>query len=979
MASTSRFLFRAVAGALIACGAACGGDTKTAGDTQIATDTAPDTSVETSGETGETTCQSGTLACACAPGNACDDGLRCASGVCETCAAGGQLCACKTGNTCDDGLQCLSGTCYPATCQNGTVGCPCDAGDCSGTARCADGTCVACTSDIAGCPCDGGACSLGLVCDAASTLCRAPATCADLSCVTHQKCQAAAAGADAVCLAECDAGFVWNANTKACDKAPELATCNATGATSILAECAGLSRRCVADVTAGAVCGACLPGLVAPTEGDPAGACRAARTCTDVDCVGAHRHCGQPNPTQDAACGDCWIGYHDQSGTCVSSQAATCDAGDPSGVSAACSAGGRTCVVAVGGATCGACTPGLIPLDPNDPTSKCSNLAFKTCAQTTCGTNENCFEGGGARDAYCVKRPCDAANEAYQTHTGLCIECQVPAFCGQGKVGETGAYWATTLADSDKCLCETVSGYYAEVGLTGSARECDADADGWVRIGAERFIDYADPAVRANARCALRTVASVRLHNELGQTRDVTLCAEPEGAHVGACTTQAAPAPLYEPTELDTPSWVDSGTNDKIPTLAVGGSGRKPTAKELNPLTKFCAAGAADYNQNLIADRNEHHRASADAQLSPFLRPFIHFAYFGELYRGFYEPTAPGAPGRWVIQEIPRWDPTFPLGYPDGDGTYWKGCTRNRDAAYSASAATAPIGMDFAEFSCDATQGTCPTPPPPAGPATGGAIPAHGLDVAAHPFVADAIWRGMSHHSQFKCAVVASTAGTPATAPQQIALADVYDAGTGLGDYVVHQCRLDAGTSAISMHCEAAPAPISEGAVGFVSVRYQETPAYQRGCISEWTPSANAAENEAWRDLCPGHAADPAGIVGGSSHRNSGAVFCGCGYNYGGAACDAGCVDAMYGGPELTECAPSGYCPVFEPESGPAGRVGVWMCGSFVGSFADGETLRSDAEGPSVTGHLDVVPAPEGLFCGPEGCKTGPAIRHGGF
>src|SRR5690606_17614740 len=87
--------------------------------------------------------------------------------------------------------------------------------------------------------------------------------------------------------------------------------------------------------------------------------------------------------------------------------------------------------------------------------------------------------------------------------------------------------------------------------------------------------------------------------------------------------------------------------------------------------------------------------------------------------------------------------------------------------------ASAPPGLDFAAYSCDSPTGTCdvPTPPSAAGPlptecpdgsgTCHPTAPRHGL---CEPTLAGAwgtTFRGMHHHSQFRCALVEDESTEP--------------------------------------------------------------------------------------------------------------------------------------------------------------------------------------------------------------------------
>jgi len=657
--------------------------------------------------------------------------------------------------------------------------------------------------------------------------------------------------------------------------------------------------------------GACDSGLVCD-----ASVCRAALTCFDLDCTALHRDCLAASSGADAECTGCRAGYVEDGGVCVSTASGAL-----------------------------------------------------TCAELSCTAYEDCYEGAGGADAECRQRPCASPTQAYDISVGGCVECNTPANCP----GAEG-YWGYTIGTDGACLCETVTGTFYD-GSGDETEPCDLDGDGWIRSAAKAAIEGADGlvnpvsldqqakiAIADNARCTLRTIDRFVLENELGQQMAVFSC-ESDGlvpAHCTAndpqCARQLAPEDtcgggvlplgLYEPEDLDWEYRVAGNTSD-FPSLADAGTGRSLVARELNPLTRACVTGNGDHNQNDFADVDDHQRQAVWGG-HPELVPFLKMAYFVELYRGWYAPpvTLDGVDGAYVIQERSRCADDFPIAYADG-GEYWRGCTRNRDTAYSANpGALTPIGFDFAQWSCDALEGTCEVPIPPVPAETTGTVPEHGLCDVATPFTGDGMWRGMSHHSQFKCVRITTTAADTPQAPNVVAKGDLWcdDPVTcpntpGLRRYQLNRCRVDcpAGDPGCAADCdpttgtcgvssEASPVDIpnpssprivcepvtdlDEAAdVGFVAVRFGFIPELEdasrpttaeRGCIDEWTPYTRDTDDnpstldgeEVWRELCPGYAENPSGAAGLSSPLNFGKLACGCNPSYGGVLCDVGCASA---------------------------------------------------------------------------------------
>ncbi|MFH1808552.1 MAG: hypothetical protein ABIJ09_07400, partial [Pseudomonadota bacterium] len=266
--------------------------------------------------------------------------------------------------------------------------------------------------------------------------------------------------------------------------------------------------------------------------------------------------------------------------------------------------------------------------------------------------------------------------------------------------------------------------------------------------------------------------------------------------------------------------------------------------------------------------------------------------------------------------------------------------------------------------------------PPPTDALASGVVPEHALcrDPALPPpieeecqtsgpwpCVGGRVWRGMSHHSQFRCVLVRANAGTDTpTLPQS----DFVD-----GKATMNLCRVNCptGDESCASDCTSGTctttteAPLSgldpknpahakltcaidavpiNGVVGFASMNYvppSQPTAYAHGCINEWAPTIGGSpvtnpEIAAWRSLCPGWVEDPAGSIGQGDRNNFGELQCGCGDNYGGPDCDLGCPDAQL---NLS----AGY------NSTP--RSGYWMCADFSTSAV---TQMDATYGPALVG-----------------------------
>jgi hypothetical protein len=755
------------------------------------------------------------------------------------------------------------------------------------------------------------------------------------------------------------------------------ATCD--GPMSIGATCDQQHRGCV-DAPTGATCGDCVDGFEdlggICAESGVAHSCELGADGSIVaDCTRAHRTCVD---MPQVMCGPCVAGFEDQGGTCVQS-APMCDP-------QACAALGRSCMGAVG-AGCGDCLGGAMPADPNDSHSRC--VVDQGCVPGDgpggCPDGLVCMADGDTGQRVCRPRPCpDGQAERHDVVNGLivsqrCVPCEI---AGCGAAGETGAVWPYTIDNSDECICETLPGSYYDDGAN-RALPCDADDDGWIRLQALSAVESSSPALRENARCEPRTIDRFVLQNEYGQREEILTCNE--GSHPaedGPCQTGERRITLAESSDLDDPDSLGR------PAIASGGQGRTLQSRELNPLTKVCAAGA-DANLDRLDDVGEHQASAPGPDLQPELRDFIGFAYFLELHDGFYEPPPftqrqCAGPmdcasnehcagnglcqrnlGAYVIREKSRCDADFPFRYAQGEGDYWRNCTRNRDASWDAIGLArnqwAPIGDDFAQWQCDAQQGTCPVPPPPTLDVAIDEVPLHGLcDQADQPptLPPGAPWRGMTHHSQFKCVQVAAAnqALDPARQPQLVH-ADAFSTGNGEA-LQIEQCHVacpdadptcaadcahgNCATSAHPTDPDAAVTPASPvvacdpvsytpqgapvGAVTWVAVRYVGSAnGYQRGCIDEWEPGGPAGDAiTAWKGLCPGYLDNPHGAAGDALRTDFGRLVCGCNVAYGGPACDLGCPESMIGGEGMGPDCEDGYCPRGTEDH--PGRLGYWMC-----------------------------------------------------
>lgn len=737
----------------------------------------------------------GLVGCACAANGVCQSG-ECLGNVCVDCRRGDAACVCRSNGTCNPGLRCTNDRCE--TCPAQSQGCACGAADaCNTGLTCTAGTCTPtmCTAGAVSCACR----------------------------TTDPKCD----------------------GTAYCDGM-------------------GVCQTCMPDV-AGCACGAgnaCGGGLTCDTASMR---CRAPVTCASLMMNGTckpHQLCTQTG-SADAVCmaDTCdpewkWDARTSSCVACLSpgcSDEPTCTGGLDGGLSAQCTALFRECQ-STGTPPitfCGGCLPGYAL---NTTSMVCEALA--DCGTMRCTSTEYCDPTGSP---HCVSSPCPRG-QAQQN--GTCVSCG-NLTCNLP--GQTGQVWPFMSASSSQCLCATMQGWFISSGGSGGVPMlCDQDGDGWVKEDADSSMD---PQLRANARCSIRKVDTVELQDELGTGLALRSC-DAEGLVPASTNPTCAPLVLrlLETERNDTPG--QPNATRRAPSYGFAdagfpGAGRLLEAAELNSLTKACVALAADYNHNGLDDI-----AEAPLNLSTIMPVrqrdrdrLEEFSYFIELHTSSFQPNPDGGLGRLIIRERSRCStgtPTgFPLQYLFNDGgalplggtaqysaapdTYWRNCTRRRDPAFSAG----QVGFDLSKWNCEPDAGSsCAFVPPPQRNQIAPLNPAMELfrqfgvcEVAPSP-PADGRWRGMNHHSQFKC--VNATNG---------ALVNPYDVAESRfqpgGDLVMNECEAaplgDGGTPGF-IRCVARPGVPRR--IGFAAVKYRPygppasgydlmTPNYAGGCVNE--------------------------------------------------------------------------------------------------------------------------------------------------
>lgn len=768
----------------------------------------------TSGDSAVGSCEVGTVGCAC-DDDFCLDG-ECVESECVDCRRGEAGCVCMSNGACESGLHCEEALCV--RCEEGEGACPCAVAGCEDGMACKNDVCVEadCEPGEDECACldDTPECGDGSYCDD-NGMCRRCATdVPDCPCDDEGRCRGGLACEDDHCV------MVMTAPT--CEELFDNGTC---------------TPHQLCDDRA---------------EGGP--------VCTPETCERGYRW-------EDDECREC------ETRDCSEPSKPSCDDDDPDSVAAGCAEASRVCTDTDEGPRCGDCLAGLMEKD-----GECVRPI--QCGGGTCEDTEYCDRDAGE----CKELPCEAGQAL--SRSGSCAAC--PRCEGRGLTGRSWPF----QNDEGECICETLEGYFMPTASNSLAQPCDADGDGWVRKEADDAKVREDDAHRQNARCQVLSVDGVVLVDEYGVELEVGSCSPTEGLvkdpSEETCS-QRLPLRLLETPRNDTPGF----EHDKAPPYehlaGVGDGGRRLEASELTSLTKACVTSNADYNDDGRSDLGEEQRGVAP-QAAPLDQQRLRsFSYFTELYRGAYRAGSDGRPAKFVIAERSRCDADFPLHYgggashvtiPDGPNPgYWRSCTRRRDADFDADG----TGYDFAQWTCDATTGSCAASPP-AHPEHDAStftskdklVRGHGLCELEGQPPADGLWRGMGHHSQFKCVQVSGTATSP-------------DAGRYHRDefvaprapeqprppaMVLNLCEArgsapaaaGSGSDAPEISCaahdpsKAVPAGVTVGwaAVNFIDygdyrVQGQERPGdnngdpgvdYQRGCISE-----DAEYGPTW--LCP--------------------------------------------------------------------------------------------------------------------------------
>lgn len=576
------------------------------------------------------------------------------------------------------------------------------------------------------------------------------------------------------------------------------------------------------------------------------GLCPEHRLCTDDTLVGA-------------VCEDgCVDGYEidEMSGDCL--PVPSCDPFADGSIAVQCMSEFRACNSDGGSAVCGDCLEGYAERE-----GLCEMEIV--CGGRVCTEDEMPVDVDEGCE--CLPRMC-ADDEYFRQDTRSCEVCS-RSCDGPGE----GMAPYPVSDESGACICSTQPGFFWQPGAAASALPCDEDGDGWLSQIAAAALSHRDGTIRQLARssCGRPTVERVLLQNEYGQQLTLHLCQN--GVQLEECTelNPAVERLLVESQRNDSDGLVSS--SGEVPVYGYGDEGRLPLARELNGLTKGCMGEVTDLDGDGEPDIGQAH-PPLDSWDPDDVSDWSFFSYFFELHTSAYFPGAPGEAGALAIREHSRcatvdadgapWTPV-PLVYSPEAGSYWRECHRQRDARFIGAPAggeTLP-GFDFAAYSCFGEDGACEVPAPPvAGPGAGESIPAHGVcDLALWEGATEA-WRGMHHHSQFRCVLVGE--GASAYSAGQATFAS--------GGYLDFQrCVLDPDGSGEGMRCDYEDAP-GVGAVGWAALRFDsedfDDPHTYAGCVGE----------APWHPLCPTDTPRLANGVPGTSSdpENFGELLCSC-------------------------------------------------------------------------------------------------------
>ena len=650
--------------------------------------------------------------------------------------------------------------------------------------------------------------------------CEPTLKCEELNCVSlNRSCEPASAHFDAQCSSCIDPYILVN------DECVPI-SCSRNQPGSILQLCEENNQNCLENGNT-AVCGSCLPYFV-PEGGDQ---CRLVSKCKDIACHLLKRSCISETETEDAACGSCLDEFTEVDGIC---RQILPEGDDPSCTDLIELEGeqvsyhqlceqshNKACSLVDDVPTCSNCLAGFTYDEERD---RC--LTIRSCAELNCAADyRECSEGsvscGSCEIGYVEDsntgqcRPIITCDELNCDELGVnCLEVaeddityqRVDAYCevdcGPNAIwngrrcalcpacdgeGEEGRLLHPTT--SGYCICKTRPGYYYSTSSDIGTFPCDEDNDGWVRESARISINSSDPILKANARCNVQTIDEIRLVNEYQEEKTIDLDQS---------------VPLYESVRNDDDQllqamWTRGAGLPSYP------SGRLEAAS-INRFTKACHATKVDYNDNGIEDYKEWKGDPLSPALLREQKVFNDFSYFMELHTGWFEFN--NGVGTYIIQERRRAEDPNSFSYvdlkPNDSGhEYWRECSTLPDRGWSEDSLS--ISLDLAGYETEGSDSST-------------------------------AFRGMNHHSLFKCLLVTNT--PQAIIPTELGVDDIDTVFSGLTQCTPRYSERTRPINPKETKFDCSPVQTSQaidkvmwGLSKYESYSFPED--YTRGCINE--------------------------------------------------------------------------------------------------------------------------------------------------
>lgn len=639
----------------------------------------------------------------------------------------------------------------------------------------------------------------------------------------------------------------------------------------LLAVACGSDRKPVNPTSPDAGPAPCGSGMA--SSADAGTGCRPLVTCSQLNCGDSGRACIEATAAKDAVCGACSKGESLSGGSCMLPDCTTLN----------CAASHRTCTSSPKAMCDEACLTGYVW----DAALKACR-SVKTCADLACPGTQQCQPETDVKDAICKGAQCPSG-KGYDPSTDQCRPCSGGFSPNCNADGETGKVIVLESKDGATCACETQPGYYIGA-QSGTAVPCDADGDGWVSDSAQPSLEGDNALVRENSRCTVRRVGKVVLQNESMDN----FTAEDFAMQFSDPTRAVPPGlPLYESARND-------GAVSGVGLPNYGGGSLDP--RTANSLTKYCSVD--DFNDNGVSDLEEWSNSKVDLgssrpskTLAAYYEKYTKLAYFAELNNGWYEPATDQAASGAVYRIAERLRSSagaqgVPMVYPAsaiaGAESDAKLCVRHLDTQFKWTST-----FDGAKLQSPNTIGG---------------------DYVGFGNIG---WKGMTHHSQFKCVkVLGETRYRQDSLDDEVAPQMVFAAASQLRRIdkkgVVHtlpwypnNCSLKAEVSDspgasprgafADLSCVGPGTPPAEGTVVWVSVGFENAAqttqymdylhagTYVRGCRNECAELSQFAGLPGC-DTCKPGLLGKGQVVHGSSNAGQACGHCG-----GTLQCDGKC------------------------------------------------------------------------------------------